>query len=568
MPRSLTEPEFEAAKSQAMQRLLRDYPDTLDQASFERLAGPYLQQAIGEVENRAPVPDGSPARRLLGGLAETVNPVSMVTGTYQAVRHPLDTARALYQTERGLASKAKERFQQGRYAEAAGYAGGMLIPPAVAAGEQIAGGDIAGGVGKGLGLVALASAPSIGREAKAAVRKRATAREAAAAAAAPEKFATTIKEAIPQRVKGYTSEDLRRATPYLQQEASVRGGISSVPDFYDATKSAITNIESGIGAEVSKFGSFPLRAKNPIDYVSERLASNPAAAAQSDFVQRGLASLREYALEHGFDLSRAEKTRVTLNAKLDDALGGTTARRAVLEKSRPDFAAQSYLLDYLRDGIYDSLEGLGATGAREARRDVGALIAMRNAAEKVSDFGEDIVSASAKDPTLLQRAGKMVTHHAPIPRSITQYLDPLFEPTNRTRNQLLADAFAGPHQTPVPSHFKTPPAPAGLLGLAPTPLGPSPDPSFVRSVPAVATPGTTAARTGRLLGPAPTPLPVGPVVSHGVERQINVPGGGTMTPGATTPSIREIMIRYQLPQNEQGLQEALVILGQIANKQP
>ena len=102
-------------------------------------------------------PQGSAAIRFLSGAAKNLNPVAAVEGAYNAIRHPIDTAGSIVQSNLAELKKAGENFQQGRYSEAIGHgvAGVLPVigPAAAAAGERMASGDVAGGLGEGAGLL-------------------------------------------------------------------------------------------------------------------------------------------------------------------------------------------------------------------------------------------------------------------------------------------------------------------------------------------------------------------------------------------------------------------------------
>lgn len=109
----------------------------------------------------ARAPQGSAVGRFFSNAGEMLNPVTMVTGLASAIRHPVDTAQAMVGSQMGEFGKARDLYQQGRYLESAGHglAGSLplLGPVAAGAGEQLAEGDIAGGLGKAAGLLAPAA---------------------------------------------------------------------------------------------------------------------------------------------------------------------------------------------------------------------------------------------------------------------------------------------------------------------------------------------------------------------------------------------------------------------------
>lgn len=110
-------------------------------------------------------PIGSAAGRFVGGVWQSVNPMNLV----DAARHPMDTAQALLEAHKAQYDKAKAAYADGRYSEAIGHLGAaalpVLGPAAAAAGEQIASGDVAGGLGAGAGLIGTVLAPKAGMKA-------------------------------------------------------------------------------------------------------------------------------------------------------------------------------------------------------------------------------------------------------------------------------------------------------------------------------------------------------------------------------------------------------------------
>lgn len=103
-------------------------------------------------------PDGSSVGRFVSGAASMLNPVALVKGAYQAVRHPVDTAVGVVGQMGEQWDKAGDRFDEGRYVEALGHAAAgsvpLIGPAAAATGEKIASGDVAGGLGEMTGMLA------------------------------------------------------------------------------------------------------------------------------------------------------------------------------------------------------------------------------------------------------------------------------------------------------------------------------------------------------------------------------------------------------------------------------
>src|SRR5262245_29092273 len=159
MPRTLSEEEFNRIK----EGVLATLPANLSEAELNRITPSMLDGAIGAAENSsAPLTD-SAISRLTTGIWKHVNPVTMATGLATAALHPVDTLHAFVTTQGAELDKAADLVRQGRYSEAVGHGAAGLLPfvgpAAAAAGERMGSGDIAGGVGEGLGVIASVFAP-------------------------------------------------------------------------------------------------------------------------------------------------------------------------------------------------------------------------------------------------------------------------------------------------------------------------------------------------------------------------------------------------------------------------
>lgn len=171
MPRTLSRDEFDAIKAD----VLKHAPDNLSREEFERAVRPVLDGAIAQAENSPEPISGGAFGRFVSGLWQNSNPVSMVSGVAQAVVHPLDTLTAVGAAQLGQLQQARTLFGQGRYTDAAGHAVAGALPlvgPAAAqAGETMAGGDIAGGLGQAVGLILGMGAPAVASRAIKAIPK-------------------------------------------------------------------------------------------------------------------------------------------------------------------------------------------------------------------------------------------------------------------------------------------------------------------------------------------------------------------------------------------------------------
>lgn len=103
----------------------------------------------------AVAPEGGAVGRFASGVGRILNPITIAKGLGHAVVHPIDTAA-------GLVGSQLDQFRQAAQAqtpvEAIGHAAAgalpLVGPVAAAAGERIAAGDVAGGLGEAAGLVA------------------------------------------------------------------------------------------------------------------------------------------------------------------------------------------------------------------------------------------------------------------------------------------------------------------------------------------------------------------------------------------------------------------------------
>lgn len=156
--RVLSEDEFNAIRD----AVVKSAPNGLDEAGFNRYVGPVMEHALGVAENTPAPVQGSAAGRFASNAGEMINPIAIAQGIWGAIRHPLDTAANIGSASLDQGKQALDLAKQGRYTEAAGHTVAMLPvlgPAAAAAGEQIANGDVAGGLGKGFGLLASLEAP-------------------------------------------------------------------------------------------------------------------------------------------------------------------------------------------------------------------------------------------------------------------------------------------------------------------------------------------------------------------------------------------------------------------------
>lgn len=104
----------------------------------------------------SPAPPGG-IRRFAAEAWEGLNPVSIVSGIATAAGSPIQTARADHEARMRQFDEAGRAWAEGRLAEAVGHGVAGMVPlvgPAAAeGGERIAAGDVAGGLGLGVGMI-------------------------------------------------------------------------------------------------------------------------------------------------------------------------------------------------------------------------------------------------------------------------------------------------------------------------------------------------------------------------------------------------------------------------------
>lgn len=104
-------------------------------------------------------PQGTTGERFAEGAWRNLNPMGLV----KAAAHPIDTLGAIIDAHAAEFDKARSAFNDGRYSEAVGHlaASGLPVlgPAAAHAGERMGEGDVAGGMGEAVGLVAAMQAP-------------------------------------------------------------------------------------------------------------------------------------------------------------------------------------------------------------------------------------------------------------------------------------------------------------------------------------------------------------------------------------------------------------------------
>lgn len=229
----------------------------LDSDSRRRLTRIQAQTAPPD-PNEAFAGESAPVR-FAAGVASALNPIPFANSL--RTEGPIQTGRNMLAAQGQQFEKAGADFQQGRLAEGLGHTTAGILPvigPAAAhAGETIAAGDVAGGIGQGVGLTApfvtgpaikggraVLDATGIGERVAGAAERGATARfvDATAPKVGQNKlrFANRAAEAAPDVLRNTTANTrtglqaeveakLENAVAGLDAAADTRGANASMP---------------------------------------------------------------------------------------------------------------------------------------------------------------------------------------------------------------------------------------------------------------------------------------------------------------------------------------------------
>jgi hypothetical protein len=306
--------------------------------------------------------------------------------------------------------------------------------------------------------------------------------------------AKKFKQAIPAGTgkAAYNDNDYSVVRPFL--EAHHAGltpsseGISDAEGVRDAIETEREGIENAVKPQVEKYKNEPLSLGKNADgsqqSITQRIAHElaPQNSVKSGFIDDGIKALEDYNLTNP-TVGEADKIRKSLNDSNRAALAKNSWDVSSLLASDPAFAARFELADILRDGVYDTLESKGVTGAREMRQAETSLIKVRNAAERQINNGEKQVrgTSEASGSNFRKGAAKLTTkagaalgslaHMIPIPGAgevgaavgagVGEHVGKMINPPDLTRNELIRDSFAvsgAPDTRPTLDTSKSQPA--------------------------------------------------------------------------------------------------------------
>lgn len=194
-----------------------------------------------------------------------LNPVTIAKGLYQAARHPVDTGAAMLGAQGEQFGQAKDALSQGRNWEAAGHGAAAVLPilgpMAAGAGEEIAAtGDIARGIGKGIGLAApIVGVKPLVRGARAVLSP--AAREATAAGLETG-AASRVADVMAPKVGANKTRFGNRAesvAPALTKDLATDGAPLTREGLHDQVRAKLAEAETGLDAAAA--------ARNPKEVI-------------------------------------------------------------------------------------------------------------------------------------------------------------------------------------------------------------------------------------------------------------------------------------------------------------
>lgn len=417
----------------------------------------------------------------------------------QTVTHPVRTAQGILQAQGELEQRAEEAFKKGNYVEGARHVINYLLPfigPRLdEAGNYMQQGEYAKGVGATLDVAGQTFGPKVMADRLSAVEAAIAARASKTAQAGSGPMMANLLKAIPPSSSSpYTPADVLRASPYLAAEHT-SAPITTVEALRDAADSAITQIEEHVGRYIATNPTDTIRT-DPMSAARSALLRSPRGTAPT----QGLSELTDLGLDRPVTLARADAIRLQLNAENQAVLKRNNYDIATARRVDPGFAAREAAVSSLRDGIYQQLENRGIQGVQELRGDEGAIIAIRNAAQRqifngdkpVAGTGSSSMSAKLTRATIPVAGGAAGAYMGgPVGAAsgvvIGNEVSRALAPPNLTRDALVESAFR--HVKPSTPNYPAVPPPSNVRALLPshaTELPPAPDTSYVRAVPAMA----------------------------------------------------------------------------------
>lgn len=333
--RTLSEEEFTTIKH----ALLRQAPDGLDEAGFQRWFQPRFDGAIAEAEHSPEPITGRWTSRFLRNAGEMLNPITIAKGAYQAVTNPIDTATAALAASGEQLGKASEAFQRGDYAETGGRALAAIPfigPPMAEAGEQIAAGDWAGGMGKAAGLIVPVAGLSAVRSAANVARGAAPAAAARTAGALERGAAARVADVMSPKVganKVRFGNQAEQVAPQIAKDLAADGAPLTREGLHTQVGAKLAEAEAALDAAAdARLSARTFETKPLIDALMEKRAALTAEAVEGSRTPRTpIERVSPIVDERGTPVTVTDQRRVPVG---EDVIPGPNAARvAVIDQA-------------------------------------------------------------------------------------------------------------------------------------------------------------------------------------------------------------------------------------------
>jgi hypothetical protein len=405
-------------------------PDSIKADLWDLKASQAAAPRTHRTEDYMPkAPEGSAASRFLSNAGEILNPVAMVKGVVDAVSHPVRTAENIYAASADQGSKALTAAREGRYVEAAGHTAGMvpIIGPAAAeAGEQIASGDVAGGLGKGAAMLALPLAP----RGVQAVRKAAAKLPESVPAALESGAQARVADVMSPKVGANKTRFANKAddvAPELVKELAEEGAPLTRQGFHGDIKTKLSSAEEALDAAAdTRLNARTFETKPILDALKEKRRALTAEAVEGEGVsyQKILVDgkhVTTWIKKHG-DLGEdvvpaPNSARV---AQIDQAIKeiealGPVARYEPIRRIRQAYdgpAKAVYSPSLTQDFLKQKGGALGAADVTGVLRDTLAKwdpqTAKANAQYSLYRAADDVLSAAAEVERARPKVGRQI----------------------------------------------------------------------------------------------------------------------------------------------------------------
>lgn len=322
---------------------------------------------------------------------------------------------------------------------------------------------------------------------------------------AARKAVVSQAKSISDLIKAYNAkvpaETWNTAAPAIVAENAVKP-IKSSQDLVEAATSQIVQNEEKVAGLVKQYPNEEVLnpARQAVMKKASQLAQSGVDMAD---IQRAVAELERRGMFSKTTIPQMDAWRKTLGAENDGVLSQPGTKIAQVATTDPMFALREAAASSFRNSVYDELAKRGNYGVRSLRDLDGALIEIRDVARSYIDKDQSIVPQTGSTSTVTRAARQGLTVAGTLGGyALGEYmggghmggaglgvgagvmanqLGDLIHPRSMSRGALLERSIGnltseqGPR--PMPSN-------AGLLPAAPIRLGPSPDTSSVRGVPA------------------------------------------------------------------------------------